>query len=177
MIPQADPPAASEEWVYIGKVGAAHGIRGEVRLFPLSDVPGRFQTLDRVQWIGPGGAQRSLHVTACRSTDRFYLVSFEEITTREQAFHLTNGYLALPLRERGVLPPNQYFLDEVIGLEVETEEGRSLGRIAAVWQTGSNDVYEVRGPEGERMLPAVQNIVLKIILPERRMIVRLPEEE
>lgn len=177
MIPQADPPAASEERIYIGKVGAAHGVRGEIRLVPLSDVPGRFQSLGRVYWIGPGGLERSLHVAGCRPANQYYLVSFEEITTREQAARLTNGYLALPRGERGTLPPEQYFLDQVIGLKVETEEGRFLGRVTTIWQTGSNDVYEIHGPEGERLLPAMQNIILRIDLQEQRMIVQLPEEE
>jgi 16S rRNA processing protein RimM len=177
MIPQADPPAESEEWIYIGKVGTVHGVCGEVRLFPLSDVPGRFESLNLVQWMGPSGAERGLHVTACRPADQFYLVSFREITNREQAACLTNGYLAIPLRERGTLPPNQYFLDQVVGLKVETEDGRSLGQVTAIWQTGSNDVYEVHGPEGERLLPAIQNVILRIDLQKQRMTVRLPEEE
>ncbi|MEW6515797.1 MAG: ribosome maturation factor RimM [candidate division FCPU426 bacterium] len=162
--------------MFIGKIGAAHGIHGEVKLFPLSDVPGRFQNLKRVFWIGPKAEARTLQVAACRAMDRFYLVAFEGIETREQASGLTNGHLALPRQERGSLPSGQYFVDDIVGMEVVGEDGKSFGRVAAVWQTGSNDVYEVRGPEGERMLPAVQGIILRIDLAERRMIVRPPDE-
>ncbi len=174
MTPAGAAPDASASWVYIGRVGAVHGLRGEVRVFSLSDVPERLQTLKTVWWIGPRGEDQRLQVTHCRAGGRFFIMQFDNIGDRTQAALLTGGHLALPREDRGRLPRGQYFIEDIIGLEVIDEQGEHLGRVAEVWQTGANDVYEIHGEREELMLPALRSVILKIDMDARRMIVKVP---
>ncbi len=170
------PSEPTDEMVVIGRLGAPHGIRGELRLFSVSDVPGRFEGLREMWWQGAArGAWRRLRVDQLRSGGDHYLVRFAGFATREQAGALSHGHLALPARERPVLPRGSYFIDQVVGLLVETESGQPLGRIAEVYRTGANDIYAVQGPAGELLLPAVKSVVLEVDLERGRMRVRLPK--
>jgi len=165
-----------DSWVLIGKIGAPHGIQGELKLFSLSDVPDRFETLKTVWWIGPKAERKRLTVAAYRPGERFHLIRFHELTSRENAARLTNGYLALPRSQRGQLPEGQYFIDDIIGLQVENEAGQFIGRVTNIIQTGSNDIYVVQGEgKAELLLPALKEVILNIVLERRRIIVRVPE--
>ncbi|MCD4814338.1 ribosome maturation factor RimM [bacterium] len=165
-----------EEWVMIAKVGAPHGVSGEVKIFSLSDVSGRFENLRCVHWIGKQKKAQRLTVVSSRPCERFIILRFQEIQDRNQAAGLTNGWLALPKVQRGTLSPDNYFIDDIIGLTVEDQQGRVLGNVVDVYQTGSNDVYEIRGSgKKEMMLPARKEIILKIDLEQKKMIVKIPE--
>lgn len=161
--------------VLIGKLGAPHGVAGELRLFSLSDVPGRFRGLAGAVWIGAQGQTRELKIKSLRAAAGHDLVAFAGWDRRETAAELSNGLLAVPESERAAAPAGTYFVDEIIGLEVVDERGESLGRVQDIFQTGANDVYVVQGPRGELMLPALKSIILAIDLPGRRLVARVPE--
>jgi 16S rRNA processing protein RimM len=168
---------SQDEWVHIGRLGAPHGIKGEIKLFSLSDVPDRFEKLKVVWWAGDQGRPECLTVAAFRPGERFHLIRFNEVEGRKAASRLTNGHLLLPRSQRGHLPQGQYFIDDIIGLAVEDESGHILGQVVDIIQTGSNDIYEIRG-EGTRelLLPACREVILNIDLEKKRIRVRVPEE-
>jgi len=177
------PPAATPDWVAIGTLGAPHGVHGEIKLFPLSDVPGRFRIpekegspgLREVRWSGEGKADKRLKVASIRPGKRFFLIAFEGIANPEDASGLIGGVLSIPRSERGRLPKDSFFLDDILGLTAVDEQGQVLGRVAEIYQTGANDVYEIRGNRGEWLVPALKKYVLEIDLESRRMVGRLPE--
>jgi 16S rRNA processing protein RimM len=162
--------------VVIGQLGAVHGVRGEVRLFPSSDVPGRFDQLTQVWWIGENGAQRPLHVKHLRAAGRCYLITFEGYEDRETALRLARGRIAIPASQRGILPPGRYFYDDLLGLDCYTESGECLGRIDAIYPTGANDVLEIKGQTREWLVPLQKRYVLDVDLAGRRLKIRLPVE-
>ncbi|MCK5242930.1 16S rRNA processing protein RimM [bacterium] len=160
----------------IGKVGAVHGVHGEVKVFSLTDVPDRFETLKTIWWIGKKQNSKRLTVATFRPGERFHLIRFEEIARREEASQLSNGFLALPRSERGILSTGRYFIDDIIDLQVEDAQGNSIGKVTDVIQTGSNDIYEIHNAANkELLLPAVKDIILSIDLQNKRMRVRIPE--
>jgi 16S rRNA processing protein RimM len=165
----------SGEWVRIGQLGAPHGVHGEIKLFPLSDVPGRFAALDDVWWLGLGGQCRKLVLHSVRAMAAFYLVAFDGLDSPEAVAELARGFLAVPEAQRGKLPAGSWFVDDIVGLAVEDEAGRALGVVTGVYQTGANDIYEIAGPGGELLLPALKRVVLSVDLAGKRMRVRLPE--
>jgi len=165
----------SGDWVRIGQLGAPHGVRGEIKLFPLSDVPGRFSRLSQVWWLGPSGQARELKIQSVRAMASFFLAHFEGLDTPEAVGELARGFVAVPESQRGTLPAGSYFVDDIVGLTVEEDNGRVLGKITEVYQTGANDIYEITGPEGTLLLPALKQVVLGIELREKRMRVRVPE--
>jgi len=171
----AHAPAIPGDLVVIGKLGTVHGVHGEIKLFSLSDVPGRFDNLQEVWYVGEKGLAQRLEVKSLRAAGTFWLICFLGIETREEALGLINGQIAIPNDRRGVLPEGAYFLDDIIGLEVVDENGRHLGRIVEIFKTGANDIYEIRDQGKELLLPALKSNILEIDLKAHRMRVRIPE--
>jgi 16S rRNA processing protein RimM len=103
---------------------------------------------------------------------RNVILKLEGTETRDDAEALRGLELQIPepeqIREAGV-----YYQHDIIGLKVEDAAGEALGRVADVLGTGANDVYVVRGPRGEILLPAVEDVVREIDVPGGRMVVEL----
>jgi 16S rRNA processing protein RimM len=144
----------------------AFGPRGDVRVQPFSDKPGRFQSIKRV-FVGPellparilGRGENGLGVT----------LRLDIVTTREHAKRLFGTLLYVPETEAVALPPGEYFVHQLIGSSVVTDTGESLGTIAEILRTGSNDVYVVRGDRGEVLIPVIPDVVQGVDV-ERRVV-------
>jgi len=157
--------------VVIGQVAAAHGIHGEVRVRPEPDSVERFRDLKEVclrheerEWVVP--------VERSRRHGKEIILTLAGVTTVPAARRLQGALVAIPKAERRELPPGEYFIDDLIGLDVYTTDGRLLGQLEEVIQLPANDVYVV----GEYLYPAVRDYVTEIDLEGRRVIVRPPEE-
>lgn len=161
------------EKIIIGKVGAPHGIRGELKIYSLSDFPDRFSLLKSV-YVGDD----LLTVKSVRYQNSVVLMSFAEYDNRETAATLTNKMLSVKREYAMPLEEGQYYIGDIVGLEVFDEEGVSLGFVKDILKTGSNDVYVVaKKKEAKQLLvPALKSVVLKISVDEGKMLVRLPEE-
>lgn len=161
------------EKIIIGKVGAPHGIRGELKIYSLSDFPDRFSLLKSV-YVG----DELLTVKSVRYQNSVVLMSFAEYDNRETAATLTNKMLSVKREDAMPLEEGQYYVGDIVGLEVFDEEGVSLGFVKDILKTGSNDVYVVaKKKEAKQLLvPALKSVVLKISVDEGKMLVRLPEE-
>lgn len=103
------------------------------------------------------------------------LVSFKEITNRDQAKTLIGAELFIPQSELPELDEETYYWRDLIGIEVYTKTEEFLGRIDSIIETGSNDVYVVKRDEKEVLIPALEAVVLEIDLAHNRMQVDLPE--
>lgn len=165
---------APQAFIRIARLGSPHGVRGELRLFSLSDVPGRLEGLRAAWWLGARSRRRRLEVEGVRAAGRSWLIKFRGIDTPEAARELVNGFLAVPPQERGTLPRGRYFVDDLIGLEVLAEDGRYLGRLEQIYETGANDVYAVVHEGRELLLPALAQVILEVDLEHRRLRVRVP---
>lgn len=110
-----------------------------------------------------------------RSHGKDLLLSLDGCGDRTRAEELRGATLYLPANQVPPLPAGTYYRRQLEGLEVVTEDGRVVGRLLSVVATGANDVYVVRGKQGEILLPAISTVVREIQLSEGRVIVRLPE--
>lgn len=167
------------EMAVIGKIIKAHGVRGELKVHPYSDFPERVSSLRRV-FLENGGTDKAYQVLYAFVHGRFWVLSLEGVTNPDEAELLRGALLKIPLAERVPLPEDSYYLDELIGLEVYTVEGRFLGHLCEVLQTGSNDVYVVDKGEpgrgsGQVLIPALKTVVVRIDPVRKRMEVLLPE--
>jgi 16S rRNA processing protein RimM len=159
--------------VAIGKVVRVHGVRGDVRVRSLSDVPGRFDRLTKVTLAGPAGARRELAVRATRPLANDYLVAFEGIDRPEAAAELVGSLLEIADDQAAPLPDGQYYHCDLLGMAVRTEEGRSVGTLADIFPTGANEVFVVRGAAGrEHLIPATKEVVRAVDVPGRQMTIR-----
>ena len=164
-------PDASNERIVIGRVGAAHGIRGELRIIPLTDFPERFAALREVM-VG----DELLHIESVKPQGKNFLMRFREYAVREDAQKLTGRHLTVARAEAAPLDEGEYYVFDIVGLTVYDEEDNELGTVENVLRTGSNDVYAVRSEDGrEILIPALRKVVRTIDVPNGRMTVRLSE--
>ena len=164
-------PDASNERIVIGRVGAAHGIHGELRIIPLTDFPERFPALREVM-VG----DELLHIESVKPQGKNFLMRFREYAVREDAQRLTGRLLTVARAEAAPLDEGEYYVFDIVGLTVYDEEDNELGTVENVLRTGSNDVYAVRSEDGrEILIPALRKVVRTIDVPNGRMTVRLSE--
>ena len=164
-------PDASNERIVIGRIGAAHGIRGELRIIPLTDFPERFAALREVM-VG----DELLHIESVKPQGKNFLMRFREYAVREDAQKLTGRLLTVARAEAAPLDEGEYYVFDIVGLTVYDEEDNELGTVENVLRTGSNDVYAVRSEDGrEILIPALRKVVRTIDVPNGRMTVRLSE--
>ena len=164
-------PDASNERIIIGRVGAAHGIHGDLRVIPLTDFPERFPALREVM-VG----DELLHIESVKPQGKNFLMRFREYAVREDAQKLTGRLLTVARAEAAPLDAGEYYVFDIVGLTVCDEEDNELGTVEDVLRTGSNDVYAVRSEDGrEILIPALRKVVRAIDVADGRMTVRLPE--
>jgi 16S rRNA processing protein RimM len=102
------------------------------------------------------------------------ILKLEGCDTRNQAEALRNQWLQVRLEEALTLDEGEFFYYQLIGLQVETVDGEVLGELDEILQTGANDVFVVRGPGGELLLPDIPEVILEIDPEAGRMVVRIP---
>ncbi len=154
----------------IGRIVCPHGLKGEVQAEILTDFPDRFSGLKTVYL---GEDLQPMILEGQRLHGRRVLLKFAQYDDLEQADRLRGELIYVPVEEAVPLEDGEYYLYEIVGLEVWTTEGEYLGRVAEVLHTGSNDVYVVREAAKEILIPAISDVVLKIDVDEGRMEVRL----
>lgn len=158
--------------IVIGKIVAPHGVRGDIRIMPLTDRPEQFLNLSYLL-LEDG---RQLTVKAARFHKRMILVSTKEITTMNDAELLRDKKILIRAEDLPPLEEGRFYVADLIGLPVFDEEGKQLGTFKDSITTGSNDVYIVAVPGGKDLLiPALKIYVQEINLQEKRIVVKLPE--
>jgi 16S rRNA processing protein RimM len=163
------------ELVTIGRIERSFGIRGEVRVRSLSDVPGRFDALREVTIVAPGGKILETVVTHVRAGGPTLIMGFEAFTTPEQAAEFRGGLIQVPRVDSPALPTDQYYECDLIGMLVRDEGSLVLGRVEQVWNLSGNRIFAVRQEGKELLIPAAKQIVVAVDVAGRVMTVRLPE--
>lgn len=162
-----------EDLLQVGVITSTHGVRGEVKVFPTTDDVARFKKLKNVL-LDTGKEKLELEITGVKFFKNMVILKFKEFDNindvekyRQKALYVT--------RENAVkLKKDEYFIADLIGLEVQTDEEEMLGRISDVIQTGANDVYVVSVEDGEEiLLPAIKECVKKVDIEEGCMLVHL----
>lgn len=158
--------------IVIGKIVAPHGVRGDIRIMPLTDRPEQFLNLTYLL-LEDG---RQLTVQAARFHKRMVLLSTKEITNMNEAELLRDKKILIRAEDLPPLEEGRFYVADLVGLPVFDEQGKQLGTFKDSITTGSNDVYIVAVPDGKDFLiPALKIYVREINLPEKRIVVKLPE--
>ena len=154
--------------VAVGRVVAPHGLRGEIRVEPLTAQSEHFAA-GRTLWI----EETAHEVEASRRQRGFVLLRLSGMASVEAAEALRGSLLSLPESELAPLPEGEYYAYQIIGLEVYDGDGARLGKVVGLFPTGSNDVYVVDGPRGELLLPAIDDVIVEVDVAGGRMVVSL----
>jgi 16S rRNA processing protein RimM len=158
----------------VGKIVGAHGVRGEVKVSLLTDNPERFRPGARLLLQSEEGPV-PVEVVSARPHKGMMLVKLASVSDRTAAEALQWRKLLIPESEAMPLGENENYAHDLIGLNVETADGEVLGEIREILFTPANDVYIVRGPAGELLLPALRDVVLRVDLEAGRMLVKVPD--
>ena len=158
--------------IAVARITTPHGVRGEVKLQPLTDFPHRFAETESL--LLADGTRMVLE--SARLQRDTVLAKFKGMDTPEAWIPFRRQELFITEDALMPLPDGQYYIHQIIGLEVVDESGAVQGTVGDVLQTGSNDVYVVKTSDGkEILLPAIDTVVKRIDVPAGRMVVVLPE--
>jgi 16S rRNA processing protein RimM len=158
-----------EPTVVVGRITRAHGVRGEVAVLVISEVPGRFRDGATV-WTEAGQA---LTVSDSRSHGDRLLVRFEGVGDREAADALRGTLLLVPESASPDLPEGSWWDHQILGCAVRTDAGRALGSVRDVIHTAANDVWSVVDEvETETLIPVIADVIVEVDVSGKRIVVR-----
>lgn len=165
-----------EQYIVVGRILSSWGVRGQIKVEPLTDDIKRFDKLKKV-FIGTDDLPARYDVeSVLYLKNAFVVLKLKNIDSPEQAEKFRGVYLKISREDAVKLPEGRYFICDIVGLHVFTESGEFLGKIVDVLPTGANDVYVVNGKAGNQILiPAIKEVVKQIDLENNKMIVRLME--
>ena len=159
-------------FLVIGEVLRPQGLRGEVKVRVVTDFPERLRTL-KLAYVGP--VPLPVAVEGIRFHQGFALLKLAGYEDRVAAESLRGALVQIPVEEATPLEDGEYYFYQIMGLTVWTTQGEYLGRVRDILITGANDVFLVRGPRGEILLPAIEEVVRQVDLDRGRVTVNLLE--
>lgn len=160
----------------IGEVARPHGLRGEVRVTPLTDRPERFEHLTRcVLWDAARDERETRRIATARCRGDVVILGLAGCDSVDAAAALTGRLVAVPESEALPAPPGHFYPWQLVGARVVTEDGREVGRVTGIERSPAHDLWVVAGPGREHLIPAVAEIVVEVDLAGRRAVIRPPE--
>ena len=158
-----------EQLLQVGVITQTHGVRGEVKVFPTTDDAARFKKLKHVM-LDTGKETLPLEIESVKFFKEFVILKFKgfdninDIERYKRCPLLVERENAVPLEE------GEYFIADMIGMKVITDEGENFGILKDVMETGANDVYVIEHPsEGEVLVPAIKECILDVDIENRQM--------
>lgn len=164
-----------EQLLQVGVISSTHGVRGEVKVFPTTDDVKRFKKLKKVI-LDTGKEQLPLEIEEVKFFKQFVILKFRGIDNIND-IEKYKGKSLLVDREHAVkLKKDEYFIADMIGMDVFTEEGELFGALKDVMETGANDVYIIEMTDGKEVLvPAIKQCILDVDIENRKMVIHLLE--
>ncbi len=157
----------------IGQIVNTFGIKGMVKVKPFTDDIRRFDELKTV-YIEKNSNQTEYEIEEVKYHKDMVLIKFKEIDKVEQAEMLRNSYLTVSRESVEKLEEGRYYIVDLLGLEVYTDEQILLGTLEDIFNTGSNDIYVVKDKQGKQiLLPAIQDVIKQIDIENKKIIVHL----
>lgn len=162
-----------EQLLQVGVISSTHGIRGEVKVFPTTDDPDRFRKLKQVI-LDTGREQKGLEIEGVKFFKQFVILKFKGIDNINDIEMYKQRELWIPREEGQDLEEDEYYIADLIGMEVVLEDGSSFGTLTDVMETGANDVYVVENGEGQEiLLPAIRECILDVDVEKNVMTIHL----
>ncbi|ACL69489.1 ribosome maturation factor RimM [Halothermothrix orenii] len=161
----------NDKMITIGKVTTHQGNKGEVRVLPLTDYPERFELLEQVFLVRDNRVIEK-RVEQIRFHKKFVIIKFEGIDDIGAALAYKDYFIKIPREETLDLPEGHYFIFELLGFEVYTDEGIFLGKVVDIITTGGTDIIKVKGDKKDYMVPAAREIVVNINPDEEKIIIK-----
>ena len=161
------------KYLEIGQIVNTFGIKGMVKIKPFTDDINRFDKLKKV-YIKNKESKKEYQIQEVKYHKNMVLMKLEGIDTVEQADLLRQSYLLVNRDDEEPLEEGVYYIVDLIGLEVYTDEGILLGNVDDIFNTGSNDIYVVKDGKGKQiLLPGIPDVIKNVDLESGKIIVHL----
>ena len=149
-----------EDLLQVGIITSTHGVRGEVKVYPTTDDPRRFRRLKEVV-LDTGKEKMNLEIEGVKFFKQFVILKFKGLDNINDIEKYRQKSLYVTRKNAVRLQRDEYFIADLIGLKVQDEDGKELGTVKDVIETGANDVYEVEMADGKSLLlPAIKQCIL-----------------
>lgn len=163
------------QYFEIGQIVNHFGIKGMVKVNPFTDDISQFEEMETIL-VDKKGSLLEIQIEEVKYSKNQVLLKLKGIDTVEDAEKYRNCYLKLPREKARKLPKNTYFIADLIGLEVYTEEGNLLGKVDDIYNTGASDIYVIKDTLGKQiLLPAIKEVIKQIDLEQEKIVVHLLE--
>ena len=163
------------DYLQIGEIINSHGIKGEVKVIPLTDSQERFDDMDWV-YLDRNGSLDKIKIEGIKHIKNTVILKLKDVDTVEAAEAMRGLFLLVDRKNAVKLPSHSYFICDILGSEVQDMTGTSYGKLIEVLHTGSNDVYVVRNEDGrEILLPALKSVIREVSMETGIIKVTIPE--
>lgn len=164
-----------EKYLEIGQIVNTFGIKGQVKVNPFTDDIRRFDELKEI-YVEKKHELKLFQIEKVNYSKNMVILKLKGIETPEQAETLRNSYLKIDRKDVKKLPEGTYYIADLIGLDVYTDENNLLGKLDYIYNTGSSDIYVVKDEQGkETLLPAIKEVLKQVDLDNKKIIVHIIE--
>ena len=146
----------------LGKIVGTHGIRGELRVHAYAGESSALLTARSVFVRASDGTDSALSIVGVRLNGKKLLLTVKDVNNINQVLHLVGRELYVPREQLPEPEADEYYWHDLLGLQVVTDAGQSLGKLVSIMETGSNDVFLVKGEEREYLIPALAEVVVDV---------------
>ena len=161
------------KYLEIGQIVNTFGIKGMVKIKPFTDDINRFDRLKKV-YISNKNGKKEYQIQEVKYHKKMVLMKLEGIDTPEQADLLRQSYLLVDRADEEPLEEGVYYIVDLLGLEVYTDENKLLGKVEDIFNTGSNDIYVIKDEMGKQiLLPGIPEVLKNVDLEKGRITVHL----
>ncbi|MDF2675850.1 MAG: rimM [Bacillota bacterium] len=161
-----------KDYIKVGKIVNTHGIKGCLKCISLTDDLERFEDLEYIYTEKDDVKRKIKDVWFAKGMAYLTLENIEDMTTAES---FKNSYISIFEDQLRELPEDSYYLFDLEGIEVYTTEGEFIGKITDIYQTGANDVYEVKNKNKSFLIPAVKDFVKEVNIKDKKMVINAVE--
>lgn len=162
-----------EDMLQVGVITQTHGVRGEVKVFPTTDYVNRFKKLKQVI-LDTGKETMPLEIQSVKFFKQFVILKFKGIDNINDIEKYKRCSLYVTREHAVALEEDEYFIADIIGMEVCTEDGNIFGTLKDVIETGANDVYVIENAEhGEVLVPAIKECIRSVDIEKGQMMIHL----
>ncbi|WP_160675659.1 ribosome maturation factor RimM [Clostridium sp. C8-1-8] len=155
-----------KDFLKVGQIVNTHGIKGEVKVFPLTDDVTRFDNLKEILID-----DKEAEIEWVKYQKDRVIIKIKGVDSMNDAEKLKQRYIKVSREHAVELPEDTYFISDLIGCKVYDTEGFNYGDVYDVLQTGSNDVYWVKGNK-EILVPVLKEIVLDINVQDKKIVIK-----
>jgi 16S rRNA processing protein RimM len=159
------------ELIAVGKIIGTHGIKGLLKVYSYSGNIKSLQSTETVLLKGKDGTLREYALKSVSAHAGGFILGLDCFSDINQVLPLTGSELCIKRSQLPVPDEDEYYWRDLIGIAVYTDQGAELGTLVDIFETGSSDIYVVRGSSREYLIPAIADVIAHIDVPGKKMII------